>query len=41
MGKTDVNNVILINVKKELSSIAETGLPNNNLDTAYKLIEMY
>lgn len=41
MDKTNVNNVILINVKKELSSIAEKGLTSNNLDIAYKLIEMY
>ena len=41
MRKTDVNNVILINAKKELSSIAAKGLTNNNLDIAYKLIEMY
>jgi hypothetical protein len=28
-------------VKKELSTIADKGLTSSNLDTAYKLIDIY
>ena len=32
---------MLENVKKELKTIGEQGLNNNNIDMAYKLVDMY